>query len=117
MKRTFVPTSIPGWYGTSVCDGHEKSAGGGGQFDVGWHLNDEWTAAFCDVIMARRRDRNDVTDLAAELRFRDLEPPYERVADEIAAIVAELCERGTDPLAAISDAIQEFLVERSKPKN
>ncbi len=53
----------------------------------------------------------------AELRFQDLDPPYERVADEFEAIVAELRERGTDPSAAISDAIQEFQVERSKPKN
>jgi hypothetical protein len=82
-------------------------------------LNERWIAAFRDVIINNLRERIiDMDDLAAELRLRELDPPYDRVAEERAKMVAELYKLGPDSATPnMMNAIDEFLIARSKPKN
>jgi hypothetical protein len=80
-------------------------------------LNERWIAAFRDVVSNSMVDRVvDMDDFAAELRLRELDPPLDRVADEVAKLTADLEKMGPDS-PAVRNAIQEFLIARSKPKN
>jgi hypothetical protein len=82
-------------------------------------LNDRWIPAFRDAILNKIVDRVlDMDDFAAELRLRGLDPPFDRVADDVAKITADLEKMGPDPeSSAVRNAIREFLIARSKPKN
>jgi hypothetical protein len=81
-------------------------------------LNDQWTAAFLDAFPTGRRERViDMDDLASELRLRGLDPPYDRVADEVAVMKDRLRQMEPAAAAQMLEAVRQFLVERSKPKN
>jgi hypothetical protein len=82
-------------------------------------LNDRWIPAFRDAVSNGMVDRVvDMDDLAAELRLRGLDPPFDRVADEVEKLTADLEKTGPDSTSpAVRNAIKEFLIARSKPKN
>jgi hypothetical protein len=82
-------------------------------------LSDRWISAFRDAFTNSMADRVvEMNDLAAELRLRGLDPPYDRVAAEIAKMTTDLEKIGPDSaMPNIKSAIREFLIARSKPKN
>jgi hypothetical protein len=59
-------------------------------------INDQWTAAFQAVFTQQQQHRiREMDDLAAELRIRGLEPPYDRVEQEVAALQEALTSLDT----------------------
>jgi hypothetical protein len=59
-----------------------------------------------------------MNDADAELRLRDLEPPYDRVKAKTDELQAELKRRGPDAFSEELDKENdEFLAARAKPKN
>jgi hypothetical protein len=60
-------------------------------------LNDRWIAAFRRVFFSGAGGQIEkMDDLASELRLRNLDPPYERVPDEVAQLVADLKKMGPE---------------------
>jgi len=80
-------------------------------------INDQWTAAFQAVFTQQQQDRiRAMDDLAAELRIRGLEPPYERVEQEVAALQDALMSLDTE---ATPEHLwwRDFMIERARPKH
>jgi hypothetical protein len=80
-------------------------------------INDQWTAAFQAVFTQQQQHRiREMDDLAAELRIRGLEPPYDRVEQEVAALQDALLSLNTK---TTSEDLwwYDFMVERAKPKH
>lgn len=76
-------------------------------------LNRQWTMAFKSLSAGDQvADRPRMNDLSAELRLRNLEPPYDTVAAELASLRDEL--RQLDPTAnsALTEKIGAFLKSR-----
>jgi hypothetical protein len=60
-------------------------------------INDQWTAPFQAVFTQQQQDRiREMDDLAAELRIRGVEPPYDRVEQEVAALQDALTSLDTE---------------------
>jgi hypothetical protein len=82
-------------------------------------VRDVWVAAF-ERWFEQKTDGNarNMDDAAAELRLRELEPPYDRVKAKTEEIQAAIKRLGPDaPSETLDQTISEFLVVRSKPKN
>ena len=63
-------------------------------------------------------NRRNMDDAAAELRLRDLEPPYDRVKAKTDELQAEIKRLGPDAFSEELDKENdEFLAARAKPKN
>ena len=63
-------------------------------------------------------NRRNMDDAAAELRLRDLEPPYDRVKAKTDELQAEIKRLGPDAFSEeLDEEIDEFLEARKKPKN
>jgi hypothetical protein len=82
-------------------------------------VQDVWVAAF-ELWFEQKTAGNvrNMDDAAAELRLRDMEPPYDRVTaktDELQAAIRQLGPEA--PSASLERTIDEFLAARSKPKN
>ncbi len=59
-----------------------------------------------------------MNDASAELRLRDLEPPYDRVKAKTDELQAEIKRLGPDAFSEeLDEEIDEFLEARRKPKN
>ena len=62
-------------------------------------------------------NRGSMDDAAAELRLRDLEPPYDRVKAKTDGMQAETKRLGPDAFSEeLDEEIAEFLEARKKPK-
>jgi hypothetical protein len=79
-------------------------------------LASKWVVDF-NAWRTSRADQNDpgnsveLDDTAAELKLRDVPPPYDRVQDDIKAIIAE-AERGGTSDPAVSAKIRGILGDR-----
>jgi hypothetical protein len=63
-------------------------------------------------------NRRNMDDASAELRLRDLEPPYDRVKAKTDELQAEIKRLGPDAFSEeFDEEIDEFLEARKKPKN
>ena len=63
-------------------------------------------------------NRRNMDDASAELRLRDLEPPYDRVKAKTDELQAEIKRLGPDAFSeGLDEEIDEFLEARKKPKN
>ncbi len=63
-------------------------------------------------------NRRNMDDASAELRLRDLEPPYDRVKAKTDELQAEIKRLGPDTFSEeLDEEIDEFLEARKKPKN
>ena len=58
----------------------------------------------------------EMDDAAAELRLRNVEPPYDQVRDEVKAMVQEVRQAAPDN-PAVSEKVREFLQDLDKPRN
>jgi hypothetical protein len=82
-------------------------------------LQEIWVATF-ERWFAERTAENtrNMDDAAAELRLRNLEPPYDRVKDTTEKIQAEIKRLGPNsPSESLDRSIDEFFAARKKPKN
>ena len=80
-------------------------------------INDQWTAAFQAVFTQQQQHRiREMDDLAAELRIRGLEPPYDRVEQEVAALQDALLSLNTETTPE-DLCWYDFMIERAKPKH
>jgi hypothetical protein len=80
-------------------------------------INDQWTEAFQAVFTQRQQHRiREMDDLAAELRIRGLEPPYDRVEQEVAALQDALLSLNTETTPE-DLCWYDFMIERAKPKH
>ena len=60
----------------------------------------------------------DMNDLAAEIRLRGLEVPYESVGDKARVLLVELLERGAEEdCSKLDRKIDDFFDARRRPKN
>jgi hypothetical protein len=78
-----------------------------------------WVAMF-ETWFDKKTPENarNMDDAAAELRLRDLEPPYDRVKAKTDELQAEIKKAGPDvPSKSLDEEIDEFLEARKKPKN
>jgi hypothetical protein len=80
---------------------------------------DVWVAAFERWFEQRTAGNvRNMDDAAAELRLRNLEPPYDRVKAKTEEVQAAIKRLGPDASSeSLDQTIDEFLVARSKPKN
>ena len=82
-------------------------------------LNEKWVVIFKAYFADHNRQQGlEMDDLAAELRLRGLDPPFEAVKAEISKLQGALKRIG--PHASSPDfeqKVSEFLVQRSKPKH
>ena len=82
-------------------------------------LNEKWVVVFKVYLADHTRQQGlEMDDLAAELRLRGLDPPFEAVKAEISRLQGALKRIG--PHASSPDferKVSEFLVQRSKPKH
>jgi hypothetical protein len=78
-----------------------------------------WVAAFERWFEQKTAENvRNMDDAAAELRLRNLEPPYDRVKAKTEELQAAIQRLGPNaPSASLDQTIDEFLVARSKPKN
>ena len=74
-----------------------------------------WTAAFKRSFATRSPEaQREVDDLAAELRLRGLEPPYDSVQPELDAAREQISEAGpNDP--GVRERVREFFDSMKKP--
>jgi hypothetical protein len=61
-------------------------------------------------------DSKEVNDTGAELRLRNIEPPFERVAVEVAAMQEEISRHRQDNPALLA-AAERFVEALKKPRN
>jgi hypothetical protein len=61
-------------------------------------------------------DPKEMNDTGAELRLRNIEPPFERVAVEVAAMQEEISQDRPDNPALLA-AAEKFLEALKKPRN
>ncbi len=82
-------------------------------------VNEAWTTAFRSYFATRlRQSALDMDDLAAELRLRGRDPPFDAVQSEIVGLRAELERVNPDELLPELDRqIDEFLNALRKPPN
>jgi hypothetical protein len=92
-----------------------RSLGGSSDSEV----QDIWVAAFRRWFDERTTaNARNMDDAAAELRLRNIEPPYDRVKDKTDKIQAEIKRLSPDaPSEALGRSIDEFFEARKKPKN
>jgi hypothetical protein len=82
-------------------------------------LQELWVVAFRRFFAERSLEsRDEMSDAAAELNLRSLEPPLDRVEDLTQKLLSELNRRGPDASSeSLERTNEEFLEARSKPKN
>ena len=82
-------------------------------------LNEKWVVVFKAHFADHKRKQGlEMDDLAAELRLRGLDPPFEAVKAEISKMEGALKRKG--PYASspeFDQKVSEFLEQRSKPKH
>jgi hypothetical protein len=82
-------------------------------------LADRWIAVFKAYFAQHyRKQGNEMDDLAAELRLRGLDPPFEAVSAEISKLQESLKRLGSNAKSPELDRkITDFLEQRRKPKH
>jgi hypothetical protein len=82
-------------------------------------VNEKWVVVFKAHFADHKRKQGlEMDDLAAELRLRGLDPPFEAVKAEISKMEGALKRKG--PYASspeFDQKVSEFLEQRSKPKH
>jgi len=88
------------------------------QLDV-TQLADRWIAVFTAYFAQHYRKQGDeMDDLAAELRLRGLDPPFEAVSAEISKLQGSLKRLGSNAKSSEFDRkIIDFLEQQRKPKH
>ena len=88
------------------------------QLDV-TQLADRWIAVFTAYFAQHYRKQGDeMDDLAAELRLRGLDPPFEAVSAEISKLQGSLKRLGSNAKSSELDRkIIDFLEQQRKPKH
>jgi hypothetical protein len=80
-------------------------------------LRDSWVKAFRRWFLSRAlAEVRDANDLAAELRLRNVMPPYERIGAESDAMAREAREGGAHN-SQIRDKIEKFRADLRRRKN
>jgi hypothetical protein len=77
-------------------------------------LNDEWERAFRSWF-SRRDDPREMNDCDAELRLRNVEPPYERVERELKQMHKEIMNEEPHN-TAVRAKIAKFLDSKDNPQ-
>jgi hypothetical protein len=77
-------------------------------------LKDKWVTAFKE--WRKTGNSKEVNDTYAELRLRNIEPPFERVQAESAAMFEEIRQDRPDNPGILA-AVEEFRESLKKPKN
>src|ERR1700738_2670420 len=82
-------------------------------------LHGRWVAIFKAYFADHRRQPGlEMDDLAAELRLRGLDPPFEAVKAEISKLQGALKRIGPHASSPeFEQKVSEFLEQRSKPKH
>ena len=81
-------------------------------------LNEKWVIVFRRFTAHDRTPIGEMDDLAAELRLRGLDPPYDRVRSEMSKLQDEIKRLGPDaPSDRLDERIARFLAEHKKAKN
>jgi hypothetical protein len=82
-------------------------------------LNEKWVVIFKAYFADHNRHQGlEMDDLAAELRLRGLDPPFEAVKAEISKLQGALKRIGPHASSPeFEQKISEFLEQRSKPKH
>jgi hypothetical protein len=82
-------------------------------------LNEKWVVAFKAYFADHNRQQGlEMDDLAAELRLRGLDPPFEAVKAEISKLERALKRIGPHASSPeFEQKVSEFLEQRSKPKH
>jgi hypothetical protein len=82
-------------------------------------LNERWVVVFKAYFADHnRRQGLEMDDLAAELRLRGLDPPFEAVQAEICKLQGALKRIGPHASSPeFEQKVSEFLEQRSKPKH
>ena len=88
------------------------------QLDV-TQLADRWIAVFTAYFAQHYRKQGDeMDDLAAELRLRGLDPPFDAVSAEISKLQGSLKRLGSNAKSSELDRkIIDFLEQQRKPKH
>lgn len=87
-------------------------------FETG-DIHERWIVAFKALFFGGDQGgRADMDDLAAELRLRDLLPPYDQVKPEVAILQARIKQIGPDaPNPKLDEDIDRFFEDQRKPKS
>ena len=82
-------------------------------------LNEKWVVVFKVYLADHTRQQGlEMDDLAAELRLRGLDPPFEAVKAEISRLQGALKRIGPHASSPeFEQKVSEFLEQRSKPKH
>ena len=82
-------------------------------------LNEKWVLIFKAYLADHNRQQGlEMDDLAAELRLRGLDPPFEAVKAEISKLQGALKRIGPHASSPeFEQKVSEFLEQRSKPKH
>jgi hypothetical protein len=82
-------------------------------------VNEKWVVVFKAYFADHNREQGlEMDDLAAELRLRGLDPPFEGVQAEISKLEGALKRIGPHASSPEFDRkVSEFLEQRSKPKH
>jgi hypothetical protein len=82
-------------------------------------LNERWIVVFKAYFADHNRQQGlEMDDLAAELRLRGLDPPFESVKAEISKLQGALKRIGPHASSPeFEQKVSEFLEQRSKPKH
>ena len=82
-------------------------------------LNEKWVVIFKAYLVDHNRQQGfEMDDLAAELRLRGLDPPFEAVKAEISKLQGALKRIGPHASSPeFEQKVSEFLEQRSKPKH
>ena len=87
------------------------------QLSIG-ELNEKWITAFRRFVADDSSVVFEMDDLAAELRLRSWEPPFDAVQSEISNMKETVRRLGPGSLPdSAHDRIAAFLVQRKKPSN
>jgi hypothetical protein len=79
-------------------------------------LRDNWVKAFRRWFARGLAEQRDANDLAAELRLRNMMPPYERIEAESDAMAKKIRADGADN-ADVRDKIEKFRADMGRRKN
>ena len=82
-------------------------------------LNEKWVVVFKIYFADHTRQQGlEMDDLAAELRLRGLDPPFEAVKSEISKLQGALKRIGPHASSPeFEQKVNEFMEQRSKPKH